>query len=171
MSGRPVPALSEARPRRWPWLTVGMAIVVVLAAGWIFRFTEDPAARATDPDPSGWMVYRAADGAYSVVGPADPSVQTSTTDIGTERAVRFDAPAGELLGVESIDLLAGIAAGATEQDLVAAWANRVLDTMDGVIDEQDILRAGAHPGVALRVEGGNRTILLRSSPRARTSTR
>lgn len=151
---------SASAPRRWPWLIVGMVVVVVLGVGWVVRLTAGP-ARDGEPRPDGWAPYLPADRAYRVVGPAEPAVQSAATELGTQRAVRFDAPDGEILAVESLDLLPEVAADASERDLVSGWANRLLGQLDGVIDERDILRAGSHPGVALRVDDGERRIVVR----------
>jgi hypothetical protein len=153
-------------PRRWPWLTVGMAIVVVLAVGWLVRFGNHaaPAKRsnaATAARPDGWVPYHAEDRSFTVVGPPSPSVQTQTTDLGTQHAIRFTAPSGEILAVETVDLFPSVAGTSSERELVSAWSNRLLGQLNGVIDEQDILRAGSHPGVALTIDDGDRRILVR----------
>jgi hypothetical protein len=152
-------------PRRWPWVTIGVAITAALAIGWMVRFGGDeaaPRASATaTARPDGWVPYHPIDGAYTVVGPPSPNVQTATTELGTQHAIRFDAPDGEILAVETVDLLPEVASGASERDLVSAWANRLLGQVNGVIDEQDILRAGTHPGVALRVDDDERRIVVR----------
>jgi hypothetical protein len=150
----------EDRPWRWPWVAVAVAISATLLLGWFLRITGGPTTAAAKI-PDGWRRYHAVDGAYTVVGPAAPSVAVQNTDLGLQRTVRFTAPQGEILGVESVDLLANVATGATEHELVAAWSNRLLGSLNGVIDEQDVLRAGAHPGVALHIEQGGQRIVVR----------
>jgi hypothetical protein len=154
-------------PRRWPWLTIAMAIVVVLAIGWLVRFgthhhpSATRAATAPVTRPDGWVTYRPDDRSFTVIGPPSPSVQTQTTDLGTQHAIRFSAPSGEILAIETIDLFPAVAGGSSERELVSAWSNRLLGQLNGVIDEQDILRAGSHPGVALTIDDGGRRILVR----------
>jgi hypothetical protein len=139
-----------------------LVIVSALVTGWIVRFpAPTTGVRAAPASPLGWRTYRAPDGAFTVTGPPGPEVRSVPTELGNELSVRFPAPPDQIFAVEAVDLAAGVAVGASEGQLVAAWANRLLGGIEGVLDEQDILRAGEHPGIALRVESGGRDILVR----------
>lgn len=144
------------RPRRWPWLALAGALVAALGAGWVGR--PDPGA---DAAAGGWVPFRPPDGSFAVLGPASPSVSDVPSAVGTEHEVRFPAPDGEVLALEWVDVVPQASAGLSEGDLMAAWANGVVRDVGGVLDRQDVLRAGSHPGVGLRLESGGRSVYLR----------
>jgi hypothetical protein len=150
-------------PRRWPWFVLAGAIASLLGLGWFARPGPAPPAAAGDGTdaPDGWSRFQAPDGSFAVVGPSSPSLTAVPSQIGSEHEVRFDAPEGQVLGLEWVDVSPGLVAGGSEADLLAAWANNVVADLGGVLDEQDVLRAGTHPGVGLRLESGGRWVYVR----------
>jgi hypothetical protein len=154
--------LAERRPppRRWPWFALAGTIACLLVVGWFAR--PGPAAPASARDlPQGWARYLAPDGSFAVVGPSAPSTRAVPSQIGSEHEVRFDAPQDQVLGLEWVDVTPALVAGSNESDLLSAWSNNIVSDLGGVLDEQDVLRAGAHPGVGLRLESGGRWVYVR----------
>jgi hypothetical protein len=127
--------------------------------GWFAR--PGPAPPATEAAPAGWARYQSPDGSFAVVGPSTPSVRAVPSQIGSEHEVRFDAPEGQVLGLEWVDVTPALVAGSSESDLLSVWSNNIVADLGGVLDEQDVLRAGAHPGVGLRLESGGRWVYVR----------
>ncbi len=145
-------------PRRWPWFALAGALASLLLVAWLAR----PApTTSTSSVPEGWARYRGPDGTFAVVGPQGPSLTAVDSEIGPAHEVQFAAPQGQVMGLEWVDVAPAAVAGRSEDDLLRAWANGLVADLGGVLDEQDLLRAGEHPGVGLRLESGGRWVYVR----------
>jgi hypothetical protein len=144
--------------RAW-WFGLAVLVVGLLGSAWFLLPMAAPGSAVSAP-PNGWSRYRAPDGSFDVVGPRDPSLISGDTTIGLEHELHFSAPDGQVLGVEWVDVTPEIA-GRPESELMLAWANSLVQDLGGVLDEQDVLRAGAHPGVGLRLRSGGRSVYVR----------
>lgn len=145
-------------------LLVGALLAIPFGVHLAHASTAAASTSSTRPDPApasggagvpdSWSTFRASDGSFSILGPADRDVRTLSTGLGPAHEAVFGDGSLSVAWTDASN-------GSSDAKVLQSEVSRILGPLQGMTVDEERLRDGVAPGFGLSFDSGGTHYRLR----------